>query len=33
MADWRSGSRRGGFFYRKVTWPGFKEAEAYENAT
>ena len=33
MADWRSGSRTGGFFYRKVTWPGFKEAEAYENAT
>ena len=33
MADWRSGSRTGGFFYRKVTWPDFREGEAYENAT
>lgn len=32
MADWRTGSRTGGFFYRKVTWPDFREAEAYENA-
>lgn len=33
MADWRTGSRTGGFFFRRVTWPDFKEAEAYENAT
>lgn len=32
MADWR-GTRTGGFFFRKVTWPDFKEAEAYEDAT
>ena len=32
MADWRSGSRTGGFFFRKITWPDFKDAELYEDA-
>ena len=29
MADWRSGSRTGGFFFRRITWPDFKDAELY----
>ena len=32
MADWRTGSRTGGFFFRKITWPDFKDAELYEDA-
>lgn len=32
MADWH-GTRTGGFAFRKVTWPDFKEGEAYEFAT
>ena len=32
MADWR-GSRTGGFFARKVTWPDFREVGPYEDMT
>lgn len=32
MADWTS-SRTGGFFYRNVAWPDFREGGAYEDAT
>lgn len=32
MANWR-GSRTGGFFFRKVTWPDFRVAEDYGHAT
>ena len=32
MADWK-GSRTGGFFYREVEWPTFKEVGDYQHAT